>query len=97
MNVAIVNPPRYEGVSVVREERCEVVERYSVLEPYSLLQLASILIGAGHRVRLLDANGTSRTYRDVESWLRSAPYDAVIFRFTPTEGTVSPSTTRSAF
>ena len=84
MNIAIVNPPRFEGTSVVREERCEVVERYSVLEPYSLLQLASLLIGAGHRVRLLDANGHNTTYQGVESWLRGAPYDAIVFRFTPT-------------
>ena len=84
MNVAIVNPPRYDGVSVVREERCEVVERYSVLEPYSLLQVASLLIAAGHRVRLLDANGTDASFADVESWLRASPYDVLIFRFTPT-------------
>ncbi len=84
MNIAMVNPPRFEGTSVVREERCEVVERYSVLEPYSLLQLASLLIGAGHRVRLFDANGQNASYGDVESWLRSAPNDAVVFRFTPT-------------
>src|SRR2546426_425227 len=84
MKVAIVNPPRFDGVSVVREERCEVTERYSVLEPYSLLQLAALLRTGGHRVRLLDANGMNRSYRDVESWLRAAPYDALVFRFTPT-------------
>ena len=84
MNVAIVNPPRFDGDSVVREERCEVVERYSVLEPYSLLQLASLLLAEGHRVRLLDANGENATFPEVESWLRSAPYDALILRFTPT-------------
>ena len=84
MNVAIVNPPRYAGDSVVREERCEVVERYSVLEPYSLLQLAALLEADGHKVRMLDANGQGSSYRDVETWLRARPYDAVIFRFTPT-------------
>ena len=84
MNVSIVNPPRFDGVSVVREERCEVTERYSVLEPYSLLQLAALLRAGGHRVRLLDANGMNRSYREVESWLRAAPYDALVFRFTPT-------------
>jgi len=84
VNVAIVNPPRFDGASVVREERCEVVERYSVLEPYSLLQLAALLRAAGHRVSLLDANGTNTSYRDVESWLRMRSYDALILRFTPT-------------
>ncbi|HTD80555.1 MAG TPA: cobalamin B12-binding domain-containing protein, partial [Thermoplasmata archaeon] len=84
MKVAVVNPPRFDGVSVVREERCEVTERYSVLEPYSLLQLAAMLRAAGHNVRMLDANGENRSYRQVESWLRQASYDALIFRFTPT-------------
>ncbi|TLZ52713.1 MAG: radical SAM protein [Methanobacteriota archaeon] len=84
MKVALVNPPRFEGISVVREERCEVPERYSVLEPYSLLQLAALLRDAGHSVRLLDANGADATMAEAEAWLRSAPYDALIFRFTPT-------------
>jgi radical SAM superfamily enzyme YgiQ (UPF0313 family) len=84
VNVALVNPPRFNGTSVVREERCEVVERYSVLEPYSLLQLGSLLLEAGHHVRLLDANGADASYPDVESWLRASPYDALVFRFTPT-------------
>ena len=84
MKVALVNPPRLDGVSVVREERCEVAERYSVLEPYSLLQLAAMLRNAGHSVRLLDGNGVNATFPHVESWLGSADYDAMIFRFTPT-------------
>jgi len=84
VNIAIVNPPRFDGVSVVREERCEVTERYSVLEPYSLLQLAALLQAGGHRVRLLDANGANASYGHVESWLRRTAYDALIFRFTPT-------------
>jgi len=84
MKVALVNPPRFDGDSVVREERCEVRERYSVLEPYSLLQLAAILRGSGHSVRMLDANGFDATPDEVESWLRGSGYDAMIFRFTPT-------------
>lgn len=84
MNVAIVNPPRFRGTSVVREERCEVVERYSVIEPYSLLQLAALLRADGHKVRLLDANGVNASYEHVERWLRNSSYDALVFRFTPT-------------
>ncbi len=84
MKVALVNPPRFEGVSVVREERCEVPERYSVLEPYSLLQLASLLQEAGHQAELLDANGSDLDHGDVEAWLRRSAYDAMVFRFTPT-------------
>lgn len=57
MRVLLVNPPRYQGVSVIREERCEVTERYSILEPYSLLQIASLLRADQHKVSLLDLNG----------------------------------------
>jgi len=84
MKVALVNPPRFDGVSVVREERCEVAERYSVLEPYSLLQLAAMIREAGHSVNLFDANGLDANYSQVESWLGRTDYDALIFRFTPT-------------
>lgn len=84
MKVLLVNPPRFDGVSVVREERCEVPERYSVLEPYSLLQLGALLRDGGHDVRLLDANGWDLSFDDVEAEIRSQPYDALFFRFTPT-------------
>jgi len=84
VRIALVNPPRYRGVSVVREERCEVTERYSVLEPYSLLQLAALLRSAGHQVHLLDANGRALGYPQVKEWLRSHAYDVLMFRFTPT-------------
>lgn len=69
---------------MVREERCEVPERYSVLEPYSLLQLASLLRNAGHDARVLDANGQDLAYAEVEAWLRRSRYDALFFRFSPT-------------
>ncbi len=84
MKVLLVNPPRFQGSSVVREERCEVPERYSVLEPYSLLQLSALLREKGHQVGLLDANGRDLDFDDVESRLRSQAFDTMIFRFTPT-------------
>lgn len=84
MKIALVNPPRVDGVSIVREERCEVPERYSVLEPYSLLQLAALLREQGHTVRLLDANGQNLAPPEVAAWLGASATDAVVFRFTPT-------------
>ncbi len=84
MKVALVNPPRFDGASVVREERCEVPERYSVLEPYSLLQLGSLLRAQGHDVQLLDANGRDVGSHAVGKWLDGHSYDAMVFRFTPT-------------
>lgn len=84
MNILLVNPPRVEGLPVIREERCEITERYSVLPPYSLLQIAALLRKQEHRVRLVDANGRDLTSKQVVEELRREPYDVMVFRFTPT-------------
>ncbi|MCK4492137.1 MAG: radical SAM protein [Candidatus Altiarchaeales archaeon] len=84
MNILLVNPPRFRGNSVIREERCERVEGHSVLEPYSLLQIASILRNGGNEVYLIDANGEDIPYGEVESRMNGIDYDVLIFRFTPT-------------
>ncbi|MDY6917298.1 MAG: radical SAM protein [Chloroflexota bacterium] len=84
MEVILVNPPRYHGIPVIREERCEITERYSVLPPYSLLQIASLLRQEGHVVHLVDANGDSIGYEELSLQLERLSYQALIFRFTPT-------------
>ena len=84
MKVLLVNPPRFNGIPVIREERCEITERYSVLPPYSLLQIASLLRQRGHDVSLVDANGENMDYRELSSRLEGLIYQALIFRFTPT-------------
>lgn len=84
MKILLVNPPRFHGIPVIREERCEITERYSVLPPYSLLQIASILRNEEHEVQLIDANGWNLGWKELISRIRSAEYDMLIFRFTPT-------------
>ncbi|GAI29513.1 unnamed protein product, partial [marine sediment metagenome] len=84
MRILLVNPPRFQGIPVIREERCEITERYSVLPPYSLLQIAALLRQGGHQVSLIDANGENIAYKEVAHRLQDASYDALIFRFTPT-------------
>ncbi|HLD10688.1 MAG TPA: radical SAM protein [Candidatus Nanoarchaeia archaeon] len=80
MKVLLVNPPRFNGIPVIREERCEIVERNSILPPYSLLQIGKILMELKHDVTLIDANGENLRFKE----LKLAGYDALIFRFTPT-------------
>jgi radical SAM superfamily enzyme YgiQ (UPF0313 family) len=82
--VLLVNPPRFQNIPVIREERCEITERYSVLPPYSLLQIAALLRKEGHQVLLIDANGKDIAYNELPHTLQALPYDALIFRFTPT-------------
>ncbi|MFI5449902.1 MAG: B12-binding domain-containing radical SAM protein [Candidatus Bathyarchaeia archaeon] len=84
MKVLLVNPPRFEGIPVIREERCEITERYSVLEPYSLLQIAAMLREKGHEVRLIDANGLNLDWPQTQSLMGQSSYDVLVFRFTPT-------------
>ena len=84
MRVLLVNPPRYNGIPVIREERCEITERYSVLPPYSLLQVASLLRADGHEVQLIDANGWDLGWEAFNEQIQNTNYDALVFRFTPT-------------
>lgn len=84
MKILLVNPPRFQGIPVIREERCEITDRYSVLEPYSLLQIASMLRQRGHHISLMDANGWNMPYQKLETTMTAIEYDVLIFRFTPT-------------
>ncbi len=83
MKVLLVNPPRFKKMSVIREERCEIIEKNSVLPPYSLLQIASLLRRNGHEVSLIEANGENIKYQDFEKMLSEKDYEAVIIKFTP--------------
>jgi radical SAM superfamily enzyme YgiQ (UPF0313 family) len=84
MKILLINPPRFRGMSVIREERCERVEGFSIIEPYSLLQIAAILREKGHTPRIIDANAENLPYAKVENMLKNSDYDMLIFRFTPT-------------
>ena len=82
MKVLLINPPRFKNKSVIREERCEIIEENSVLPPYSLLQIASLLRRNGHEVSLIEANGEQINYPALEKMLSETDYGAVMFRFT---------------
>lgn len=84
MKILLVNPPRFKEIPVIREERCEITDRYSVLPPYSLMQIASILRNKGHEVDLVDANGFNLSFNELKERVRQIDYNALIFRFTPT-------------
>jgi radical SAM superfamily enzyme YgiQ (UPF0313 family) len=84
MNVLLVNPPRFNGIPVIREERCEITERNSIIPPYSLLQLGALLVGQGRQVQLIDANGENLPWEQLEKQIAQADYDLLVFRFTPT-------------
>lgn len=85
MNVLFINPPRSDGLCVIREDRCEITERESILPPYSLAQIAALLRTKGHEVDLIDANCLNLTIDDIKTIiLNKREINVVIFRFTPT-------------
>lgn len=85
MRILLVNPPRLDDkIPVIREDRCEVTDRYAVIPPYSLLWLAAILRDDGNKVGLIDANGIGLSYPELQSQISSFAPDLIIFRFTPT-------------
>jgi anaerobic magnesium-protoporphyrin IX monomethyl ester cyclase len=85
LRLALVNPPRFKGLKVIREDRCEITERDSILPPVSLLQIAAVLRSRDHEISLLDANGFDLDLDGVAKWLNQNPgIEAVIIRFTPT-------------
>jgi anaerobic magnesium-protoporphyrin IX monomethyl ester cyclase len=84
MRLLLINPPRFNGIPVIREERCEITERNSIIPPYSLLQVGAELLAGGHEVHLVDANGENLTWEQLDARIKSFSYDVLIFRFTPT-------------
>ncbi len=84
MKVLLVNPPRYHGIHVIREDRCEITERENLFPPYSLAQIAAVLREQNHEVALIDANGLNLNLNDIDRALATAHYDVCVFRFTPT-------------
>ncbi len=82
MNILILNPPRYKGLNVIREDRCEIVERDSLLPPYSLAQLAAIL-RSNNKVELIDANCLNLSVNDIKEKVSRKSFDICVFRFTP--------------
>lgn len=84
MRILFVNPPRYNGLPVLREDRCELVNRYLVNPPYSLIQIASFLREKGEDVQVIDANCENLSYSEIQKRMREIKPEIVAFRFTPT-------------
>ena len=80
--VLVVNPPRFHGIPVIREDRCENADRDCVQTPTSLVYITGILRSLGHTVRLLDANGYNMPKPAVLWQIHKFKPDWVVFRST---------------
>lgn len=81
MKVLLLNPPRFKGMPVGREDRCENTIP-NVLPPMGLVYLAGIL-EQEHVVKLIDANGYNQGLNYLRSEIEEESPDMVIFRATP--------------
>ena len=81
MKVLIINPPRYEGSSVTREGRCELLMDYRVDTPATLLIIASIIRNENQNIKFIDANGLNLSYDDLLILIQSMKFDCLIFTF----------------
>ncbi|MFX0138210.1 MAG: B12-binding domain-containing radical SAM protein, partial [Candidatus Hodarchaeota archaeon] len=81
MKILLINLPRYKGISVTRESRCEVLIDSRVDVPITLLILASILKQNKYKVNFIDANGLNLTYDVLINIIKKIPYDCIIFTF----------------
>jgi anaerobic magnesium-protoporphyrin IX monomethyl ester cyclase len=81
MDILIVNLPRYRGIPVFREGRCEQVDRNQIATPASLLIAASILRKQGHKINFVDANAFDLSFRDISKLIQEEKVDCVLFSF----------------
>lgn len=79
----LVNPPRYKGIPVIREDRCENADRDCVHPPTSLIYLAGALREEEFDVGLLDMNGLDLDWSYLNSYLIGQKFDWIIFRSIP--------------
>jgi len=81
MKISLVNPPRFNGMPVGREDRCENTIP-NVITPHGLVYLAGIL-EQNHEIRLIDANGYNLSFEYIEKKLRKYKPNLLVFKSTP--------------
>lgn len=81
MKILLINPPRFKGKSVVREDRCESTIP-NVVTPTGLVILGGIL-EQKHDIHLIDANGYNLGFDYIENYVKKYRPDIVIFKATP--------------
>ena len=82
MKILLVNPPRYEGRPVVREDRCEITVPH-VVTPHGFIYLAGILLYENCNVDFIDANGYDLDFNYIRNKIEIECPEIVIFKCTP--------------
>jgi len=82
VKILLVNPPRFNGLPVAREDRCESTIP-NIITPHGLVYLATILLEQNQDVRLIDANGYNLSFEHIEKEARTCKPDFLVFKSTP--------------
>jgi radical SAM superfamily enzyme YgiQ (UPF0313 family) len=79
----LINPPRFNGIPIVREIRCAGTSPVSIYPPIDLAYLASYL-RKSFEISLLDANALDLDWNEVQKEIEKIHPDAVLFKTSPT-------------
>lgn len=83
MKMMLINPPRFNGIPVVREIRCAGTSPISIYPPIDLAYIAAYLRN-DVVIDFLDANALNLGWDDVEKRIRDFYPDIVLFKTSPT-------------
>ena len=78
MRILLINPPRFNGHSIIREMRCVGVTIVSVFPPIELAYLAGLLRNHAE-VKILDANALNQDFKYIEKEISNFKPEAVVF------------------
>lgn len=81
MKILLINPPRFNGMTVIREDRCESTIP-NIITPTGLVILGGIL-EQKHDICLIDANGYNLGFDYIENYIKDYEPDIIIFKATP--------------
>lgn len=80
MRIVLLNPPRVDGVGVVREERYEHRDIGACYPPLSLLNTAGALKNTSHEIKLVDANGFNLSKKSTALIVKEFSPDLIVAR-----------------
>lgn len=78
MKILLINPPRFNGHSTIREMRCVGITTVSVFPPMELAYLAGLLRQHAE-VKIFDANALNKGFGDIEAEIKNFQPQTVIF------------------
>jgi radical SAM superfamily enzyme YgiQ (UPF0313 family) len=83
MKLMLINPPRFNGIPIVREIRCAGTSPVSVYPPIDLAYIASYLRN-DVEIKLLDANALNLEWTDVKKEIKNFHPDIILYKASPT-------------